>query len=169
MRKVFFSFHYQRDSWRVSQVRNAWFLGPNRSAQPFLDKAKWEEVERGGNSAIQNWIDRALSGTSVTIVLIGAETYLRDWVNYEIKKSHQEGKGLIGIKIHNLKNQNQNSDVAGFNPFDNFYIESNGIRTNLSGIYPTYDWILDNGRQNIGSWVEKAAVRAGYPSSASLA
>jgi hypothetical protein len=31
----------------------------------------------------------------------------------------------------------------------------------LSDIYPVYDWVNDNGRGNIGEWIEAAAKKAG--------
>jgi len=159
-RKVFFSFHYDKDSWRVGQVRNAWLIG-DHEAQPFLDKARWEEVEAKGETAVQSWIDNAMLGTSVTVVLIGAETAGRKWVKYEIRKSHTDDKGMIGVYIHNLKNQHQQTDSKGSNPFDNFSIEQGGQKTSLSSIYPTYDWVNDNGRLYLPDWVEKAAKAAG--------
>jgi len=30
----------------------------------------------------------------------------------------------------------------------------------LSEIYPVYDWVNDNGRDNLGKWIEAAAVKA---------
>jgi hypothetical protein len=96
-RKVFFSFHYQRDAWRASQVRNIGVVEGNASATD----NKWEEVKRGGDAAIRRWIDEQLTGRSCTIVLVGAETADRHWVQYEIEKSWNDGnKGLLGIRIH---------------------------------------------------------------------
>lgn len=34
-------------------------------------------------------IDNRLEGTSVTVVLVEAETSDRDWVKYDIKRSHE--------------------------------------------------------------------------------
>jgi len=92
-------------------------------------------------------IDEGLKGTSVTAVLIGAETSERKWVKYEIKKSVEKGNGLLGVYIHKLKDKNKETDKKGKNP--------------LAEIYPTYDWVVDDGYNNFGDWVEKAAERAG--------
>ena len=86
-RRVFFSFHYQRDAWRASQVRNIGVIEGNASATD----NKWEEVKRGGDAAIRRWIDEQLTGRSCTIVLVGAETADRQWVKYEIEKSWNDG------------------------------------------------------------------------------
>ena len=160
-RRVFFSFHYERDVWRASQVRNSWVTKPDREAAGFWDAAAWEEVKKKGDGAIKRWINKQLEGTSVTVVLIGAETSERKYVIYEIKQSYKKGNGLLGIYIHKLKDKDGKVDYKGKNPFDNLYIERNGRKVYLSEIYPTYDWVDDDGYNNFGDWVEKAAKKAG--------
>jgi hypothetical protein len=54
---------------------------------------KWEEVKHKGQKAIQAWIDNNLYGRSCTVVLIGNLTADRKWIDYEIKKSWESGKG----------------------------------------------------------------------------
>ncbi len=71
-RRVFFSFHYDRDVRRVAQIRNSWVVRAGNETQPFVDKAEWESIKRTGSQAIERWIDKQLDGTSVTVVLIGA-------------------------------------------------------------------------------------------------
>jgi hypothetical protein len=44
-RKVFFSFHYSRDVWRVAKVRNSNVIS-NYEKNPFYDKAEWEQIKR---------------------------------------------------------------------------------------------------------------------------
>jgi len=161
VRRVFFSFHYERDIWRASQVRNSWVTKPDREAAGFWDAADWEKVKKQGDEAIKRWINNQLEGTSVTAVLIGKETSTRKWVKYEIKQSYVKGNGLLGVYIHNMKDQRGETDIKGSNPFDYLYIEKNGKRVYLSEIYPTYDWINDDGYNNFGDWVEEAAKKAG--------
>src|SRR5262245_20397378 len=103
-RKVFFSFHYQKDIWRVSQIRNSW-VTREWEANPFHDAASWESIRRRGEQAICNWIDQQLSGTGVTVVLIGEQTSERPYVRYEIQESHRRGNGLLGVFIHKVKDQ----------------------------------------------------------------
>lgn len=57
-RKVFYSFHYIPDNWRASQVR---YIGAVEGNQPAKDN-DWEAVKRGGDAAIQKWIDGQLEG-----------------------------------------------------------------------------------------------------------
>lgn len=160
-RRVFFSFHYERDVWRTSQVRNSWLTKPDSESAGFIDAASWEEVKRKGEEAIKRWISEQLNGTSVTIVLIGAETASREWVIHEIKESYNEGNGLIGIRIHNIRDQNSRTDTMGENPFNKIYVEQGGVKKYFSNIYPTYDWVSNDGYNNLGKWVEEAARKAG--------
>src|SRR5260370_27345451 len=102
-RKVFFSFHYERDAQRASVVRNHAVTKDNDEAAGYVDKAAWESIERQGDAAIKKWIAEQLKGTSITCVLIGPETDSRPWVQYEIKESYTKGNGLLGVTIHNIK------------------------------------------------------------------
>jgi hypothetical protein len=145
-RKVFFSFHYARDAWRVGQVRNCNVISQLEKS-PFYDKAEWESIKRQGDQAVRNWIDAQLKGTSVTVVLVGKETASRKWVKYEIEKSIELGKGLIGIDISKIKDRYGETDDTGANP--------------LPTGYPLYLWNKNNGAENLGNWINKAAEDAG--------
>ena len=159
---MFFSFHYQRDVFRASQVRNSWVTKPDRQAAGFWDAAAWEQVKRQGEAAITRWIDQQMEGTSVTVVLIGTQTSQRKYVLDEINQSHVLRKGLLGIYINGLKYQYQQIDMLrGPNPFSGLYVQRAGRQVALSEIYPTYDWLRDNGYENFGTWVEQAARAAG--------
>src|SRR5437667_9281658 len=118
-RRTFFSFHFERDGWRAGQVRNCW-VTRDREDAGFWDAAAWESVKKKGNAAVEGWIDDQLKGTSVTVVLIGAETSGREYVGYEIKKSHEKGNGVLGICIHNMKDVNSRTDAKGANPLANW-------------------------------------------------
>lgn len=169
-RRVFFSFHYEHDSWRVSQVRNAQAIRYETS--DFVDAAAWEGIKRRGDNAIFSWIDKQLQRTSVTVVLIGRETASRRFVKYEIAASHLRGNGLLGIYIHDLKDRSGDYDLfPGDNPFDDFeyHPESNEIepieglgwfRKKLSSVIKTYSWKGDDGFANFSQWIEEAAQEA---------
>jgi len=149
-RRVFFSFHYKRDAWRANQVRNSWVTKPDRKVAGYWDAAEWEKVNRKGEKAIKDWIDEQLKGTSVTVVLIGAETSKRKYVQYEIDQSLNKGNGIIGIYIHNIKNQKKETDTKGVNPF-----------TKLGHKHiKTYNWVNNKGYENIGDWIESAYEKA---------
>lgn len=143
-RKVFFSFKYE-DVSRAMVVRNSW-VAQGKEAAGFIDAADFEKVERQGEDAIKNWIDRQLNGTSVTVVLVGAKTCSSKWVKYEIKKSIEIGNGLLGIDISKIKNlQGNTSDRCGQIPAG----------------YDFYLWNNEDGYHKMGDWIDKAAKDAG--------
>lgn len=153
-RRTFFSFHFDHDSWRVGQVRSSNVVKSQVDDPiPFLDAADWEKVKK--TEGIERWIDRQILGTSVTVVLIGAHTYGRKWVNYEIEKSWTRGNGMIGIYIHNVKDRFGITDTQGRNPFTWFHWGSDS--NNSMGKYVrVYDWVNNDGRTNMGNWIELA-------------
>jgi hypothetical protein len=157
-RRAFFSFHFERDSWRAGQVRNSNLTQPING---YIDKAKWEEVKMKGDQAIKNWIDEQLKGTSVTVVLIGKETADRKYVKYEIEKSIERGNGLLGIYINNVKNVLGETDEKGSNPLDNFTITVNGRIRVASNYFKTYTWSSVKGYNNLSTWIDESAELAG--------
>ena len=162
-RRVFFSFHYERDIWRANVVRNSWVCQEDREAAGFWDASLWEETKLKGDAAIKRLIDGGLQNTSVTAVLIGAETADRRWVQYEIMESYKRKNGLLGVYIHNIKDARGVTDQEGTNPFDRIYITDplTGRRKYFSEMYPTYYWYGNDGFKNFGTWVEDTARSAG--------
>ena len=154
MRKVFFSFHYDRDIWRVSQIKNIGVV----EGQKICNSNVWEKVKREGKQAIERWISQNMFSCSCVIVLIGNQTANRDWVKYEIIKAWNEGKALMGIYIHNLKDKNGYKDSIGYNPFE--YIEIKNSREKLSKFIPVFNPKSDNTyndiKSNLENWIEYA-------------
>ena len=154
-RRTFFSFHYKPDNWRASQVRN---MGVVEGNEPVSDN-DWETITKGGDAAIRRWINDQMRGKSCAIVLIGAHTSGRKWIKYEIEKAWNDGKGVVGIYIHNLRNSNRDQSLKGANPFYSFTV--NGRR--LSNIVKAYDPpykrstnVYAHIEDNIADWVEEA-------------
>ena len=143
-RKVFFSFKYE-DVSRAMVVRNSWVAQGKESAG-FVDAADYEKIKKQGDAAIQNWIDKQLDGTSVTVVLVGEKTCSSRWVKYEIEKSIEKGNGLLGIDVSKIKDlQGNTSEKCGMIPKG----------------YGFYLWNNDDGYHKMGDWIEKAAKEAG--------
>jgi len=146
-RRAFFSFHYDRDVWRANQVRNCNVVA-GCDVAGFFDHSEYEEAKRTKELGIQRMILRHLKDTSVTIVLIGTETASRPWVKYEIEQSIARKNGLLGIRIHHLKNQHGEASFwAGRTPSVPWGIE-----------FPTYDW--DKNLDKFRRAIEAAGQRA---------
>ena len=159
-RRVFFSFHYERDVWRAGQVRNSW-VTQGREAAGFSDAASWEEVKKKGDAAIKKWIDDQITGTSVTVVLIGVETSNRDYVKYELEQSWKKGNGILGIYIHQIKDKERKTDTKGSNSFGPIFTRLSDDKKYFDERFQTYDWVDDDGYNKLGDWVEAAAKKAG--------
>ncbi len=138
--RTFFSFNYEEDVWRATNVRNCGAL--NKDDIEFIDASLWEEAKKKSDDAIKKLIDDALKKSTVTCVLIGANTASRKWVKYEIDESVRLGKGLFGIHIYKIKDQNGNESTQGANP--------------LAAKYKVYLWNKDKGAENLGRWVDAA-------------
>ena len=108
----------------------------------------WEEAKRKGDDAIRRLIDDGLIGTTVTAVLIGWETWARRWVNYEIERSLARGNGLVGVFIHQIRDQYGRPDLVGRIP-----------QLLIDRSVPCYQW----DRTAFSGWVETAALNAGHP------
>lgn len=154
VRKAFFSFHFDRDAWRTSQVRNFGVVDGNK---PVSDNG-WENLKRQGDRAVARWIDSQMVGCSCVIVLVGQESAGRKWINYEIEKAWNDGRALLGIRIHRLKNHDNTQDRAGLNPFER---KVNGM--SLASNVRLYDPSRHNSkdtlaviRRDLASWVEEA-------------
>lgn len=151
-RKVFFSFHYA-DILLVSQIRNSWRIRPGADTQPFRDRAEWERVKRQSPGTIKSWIDSQLKGSSVTAVLVGAETYSRSWVKYEIESSIAQKKGIVFIDLGGMTTTQGYGYRSGKSPASRILTRTGKP---LSHYYRTYNWVRDNGYQNMETWIENA-------------
>ena len=156
-RRVFFSFDYDHDVWRASQIRNSNMTNDHRG---FIDAADWESIERQGDEAIKYWINDQLENTTVTVVLIGAKTDKSEWVRYEIEQSAEKGNGIFGIRIHKMKDRNGQTDLRGSADFGTICTEDEDCGE-FEELFDTYDWKDDDGYENFESWIESAARDAG--------
>lgn len=163
-RRAFFSFHYNPDNQRAAQVRN---MGMVEGNTPLSDN-DWEKVTKGGASAIEKWIADQLSGKSCTIVLIGANTAGRKWIDHEIIKSWNDGKGVVGVYVHNLKNLSGDQSSKGTNPFWSITMKRDNKK--MSSIvkacdppYTASTSVYDHIKNNLSDWVEEAiSIRNDY-------
>lgn len=156
-RRVFYSFHYKADSWRASKIRNIGAIEGNRP----VNSNTWESIRRAGAQQIQSWIHTQMHGRSCVVVLIGEHTAGRKWVNYEIKYGWEQGKAVMGIYIHRLRDQLDDVSPKGGNPFSRFTLGHDGPR--LSSIVKAYSppplssaGVYNHIRDNIEDWVEEA-------------
>ena len=152
-RNCFYSFHYMPDNWRAATARSIDAISGNK---PTSDD-NWETVKKGGDAAIKKWIADEMSGKSCLVVLAGKETAGRKWINYEIIKAWDDGKGVVGIHIHGLKDSDEKVTTKGSNPFESISYGSDGKK--LSSIVKCY---IPGGStsQERYDWIEKHLANA---------
>ena len=178
-RQVFFSFHYDNDNWRVQQIRNMGIVEGNATVSP----NDWEEVKQKGDENIKQWINSAMEYRSCVVVLAGRYTANRKWINYEIEHAWKEGKGIVVVYIHGLKNKDGNQDYQGENPLSYFCIDqkinyiahhrvpADNNEINLSRVCkaynPPYSYSINVYQyisDHINEWCEEAiTIRNRYP------
>lgn len=156
-RRVFFSFHYENDINRSMTVRNSW-VTQGKEAAGFIDKVEFEQIKRQGDKAVHNWIDKQMEGTSVTVVLIGSETLNRPFIQYEICRSLQRGNAVIGVHINGIRDMRSlmTCDKGDVHTVIGYYDDGRAAYFDdvCDGIY---DYTMQNGYTNMGSWIEAAA------------
>lgn len=159
-RKIFYSFHYDNDVFRVQQTRN---IGALEDNEP-VSANTWEEVKKGGDSEIEKWINNNMKNRTCVVVLFGEETTTRPWVRYEIIKGWNDGKGVLAIHIHNLKCAKMIKDNPfasgkcnkGLNPFDTFTIDDKDMSSIVKCYDPNPADPYNDIKNNLEKWVEKA-------------
>jgi len=156
-RRVFYSFHYKPDNWRASQVRNMGVIEGNR---PCSDN-DWESITQSGDEKVKKWIAEQLDGKSCAVVLIGANTAGRKWINHEIVKAWNDKKGVVGVYVHNLQDSDKKQSAKGSNPFVSIKYGDSGKM--LSSIVKAYDppyttstSVYNHIKVNLATWVEEA-------------
>lgn len=151
-RQIFYSFHFDNDVMRVQQIRNMGVVDGNTPVSP----NDWEAVKRQGDNAVEKWIDDNMKYRSCVVVLVGSSTASRKWVKYEIKKAWRDGKGIVGIHIHNINCPRNGKCAKGVNPFEQFKIDGKNM-ADIVKCYNPNSWDAYNDiKANLDDWVEEA-------------
>lgn len=156
-RRCFYSFHYKPDVSRAAMVRG---IGTIEGSRPAPDH-DWEQIARGGDDAVKRWISSQLDGRTCTIVLVGSATAGRKWINHEIVESWNRGMGVVGIRIHGLKDFGGQESPPGRNPFD--LVTHGPSRRPLSTLVKCYNPDGNTSQERYGwirEWIEAAADEA---------
>lgn len=156
-RRVFYSFHFTNDFWRTQQVRNIGAV----EGQTLCTPNAWEELKRKGKDSIERWIDDNMHGKSCVVVLVGSETASREWVRREIVKGWDAGKGVVGIRIHELLNSDGRPSSEGANPFDAIGLGNTGRKlSSVVQLHRPFGWdskqVYAAIKDGLDTWIEDA-------------
>jgi hypothetical protein len=96
-KRVFLSF-VQEDLVLVNLFRGQ---AKNKNSElEFSDYSVKEPYESSNAAYIRSKIRGRIRLASVTICLIGRQTYTSHWVDWEIRASNDEGNRIIGVRLH---------------------------------------------------------------------
>jgi hypothetical protein len=176
---------------RINIVNNVWLTDQTRESKGFIPQEQWLRAEKLGDEAIQELLDSEIEQSTVTLVLIGTDTYSKKWVRYCIIKSISIGHRVLGIHINHIEGKNLSVKELGMNPFDFLAVKYNetgefveviekvrgdwsqhkliptftlpktapedrwGKAYKFSRFLPTYDWVKQNGLENLTMWINK--------------
>ena len=128
-KRVYFAFHYQDViDFRANVVRKHNFMEGVESAG-YYDHSIWEEAKKTNAVALKRLINSELENSSTTAVLVGAHTWERRWVRYEIFKSIARGNFLLAIHINGIPGKDQKTKPPGPDPFNNLGLEIDAAGT----------------------------------------
>jgi hypothetical protein len=119
VRRVFFAYHYKPDVQRAQVVSKSWVTKPDRESAGFMNNLEFEKKQRQDKELLKQFLSDAMKSSSVTAVLIGTETVYRPWVRYELVRSFQQGRGLLGIHVHNINGFDGKPVAQGPDPLEN--------------------------------------------------
>jgi hypothetical protein len=143
-RRTFFSFHYKPDVHRAMNVRKSGVFTNEEDGAGFFDSSVFESKQRTSDDALKRFLSEGLSGCSVTAALYATATSTRRWVRFELLKSFLEGKGILSIAIHTIKNLDQQAALPGTNPLAVLGVEvRNGIARPKENLNGAWQWASD--------------------------
>lgn len=115
-RRIFISYHHDNDQAAYNELSRVLHdqmdLVFDNSLDRLIDSENTDYV-------IQRIRDKFISGTSCTLVLCGAETFERKYVDWEIKATLDKEHGLIGIHLPTAVRGDQGGIVVPSRLHDN--------------------------------------------------
>ena len=95
-RKVFVSYHHHGDQ----AYYNAFSQSFHDTYDVITDNSLEREVDSDDVDYVMRRIrENYITGSSCTIVLVGKDTYLRKYVDWEIKATLDKQRSLIGVRL----------------------------------------------------------------------
>lgn len=106
MKNVFIS-HHHKDDAQVDNLTS--LLQKNgceiRNSSIRAKPTNQERLDKGlvKDATIRRLLKMKMSWAGTVIVLVGKETHSRPWVNWEIREANRQGKSIVGVYEHGLK------------------------------------------------------------------
>jgi hypothetical protein len=99
-RHVFIS-HHHADDQRVDQLTDLLTRAGKdvRNSSVRMKPANQRRFDEGrvSDETIRRLLRMKISWATTVVVLVGKETHMRPWVNWEIEQAHKQGKRIVGV------------------------------------------------------------------------
>jgi hypothetical protein len=168
LHKVFVSYHHDRDQRSANELRD--FYGTNDT---FIDRSLPEEIDSDDNDYILGQIrTKHLKTSTVTIALIGRDTWSRKWVDWEIYSSlrlngDRTVNGLPGIILPDGKQwpERLKDNFKEEQRFGEWVQTGYAKVVNWADMAPPSDWrspwaanpaLISQRRQYLSAWINYA-------------
>lgn len=142
-RRVFVSYHHADQGWK-----NRFVAEFSLGAGVYTDGSLDDRVDSTKPDYVHRQIrEEYITGTSVTVVLCGVDTWKRRYVDWEIHSTILKRHGLLGIVL------------PGTPPVGpNVYTVPDRLNDNLGGYAALYHW--PDSAATLRTWLEEAYGRA---------
>ena len=87
--------HYKEDDEQVQALKERLKCQGYDVRNFSVDSTNHKDGRRPSDAVIRRLLDMRIKWSSTFICLIGTKTHTREWVNYEIRKAHLEGKRIL--------------------------------------------------------------------------
>lgn len=94
--KVFVSYHHENDQWYYDRFTSLFDGGYDIITDTSIERLIDSEDKDYQQQVIR---ERHITGSSITVVLCGAETWKRRWVDWEIDMTLNKEHALLGIAL----------------------------------------------------------------------
>src|ERR1041385_2696875 len=156
-RKIFVSYHHGGDQRYYDAFTNAF----DDTYDVIFDNSIERRIDSDNVAyVIQRIRDSYVSGSSCTIVLCGAETPWRKYVDWEIKATLDMKHGLVGVNLpSNLLNANRqyfvpdrlydniNSGYAAWTDWNSFVQGAASVKSSIEAAIGKSEQLIVNNRQ----------------------
>lgn len=114
--RIFVSYHHKGDQWYYDEFSRYF----HDQWETVFDNSLDDEIDSDNTDYVMRRIrEDYIHGTSCTIVLIGAQTHQRKYVDWEIKATLDKQHGLIGVVLPTAQLSMEGKVIVPDRFFDN--------------------------------------------------
>ncbi|MCA4793915.1 TIR domain-containing protein [Myroides odoratimimus] len=97
--------HYYKDDDKVQDLKKRLIDSGYDVRNYSVDSTKHKDGRTPSKAVIERYLKARIAASSTFVCVIGDKTHTRPWVDFEIKEAIKQGKKIIGIFSHGLKDK----------------------------------------------------------------